>query len=318
MASISLHHHPLALPFYPSTPSISKPFRIKFQCRALKPTCCLSIHQSNDSKADSNEKNDDDPLRVVFAAGGTGGHIYPAVAIADELKIIDPATQILFIGSQNGMESTSVPSAGFDFVSVPTTVPLFRPILSPLNLLLPYRLIKSLIQCHSIIKNFNPHIVMGTGGYVSFPICLSAALQGIKVVIQEQNSVPGIANWALSFFSLKVFVAFNSTIECFPRKDKCVVCGNPVRLSLRNYVSKLVARLNFFPRFKKEEEAEARMLLVLGGSLGANAVNIAMLNLYYQMLMEKHNLFIIWQTGIHAFNEMESVVRNHPRLLLTP
>lgn len=147
---------------------------------------------------------------------------------------------------------------------------------------------------------------------------MSAALQRIKLVIQEQNSVPGIANWVLSFFAHKVFVAFDSTIECFPRKDKCVACGNPVRLSLRTYVSKVVARLNFFPRLKKEDEANARVVLVLGGSLGANAVNIAMLNLYYQMLMEKHNLFIIWQTGVEAFNEMESLVRNHPRLLLTP
>ncbi|ESR55815.1 glycosyltransferase [Citrus sinensis] len=319
MASSSLHPHPSTLPFYPSisTPSNSSLLHINFRCRTLKPTCCLSIHQSSDSRTDTNLENDK-TLRIVFAAGGTGGHICPAVAIADELKIINPKTQILFIGSQNGMESTSVPYAGYDFVSVPTTVPLFRPIFSPQNLLLPYRLIKSLIQCHSIIKNFNPHIVVGTGGYVSFPICLSAALQRIKLVIQEQNSVPGIANWVLSFFAHKVFVAFDSTIECFPRKDKCVACGNPVRLSLRTYVSKVVARLNFFPRLKKEDEANARVVLVLGGSLGANAVNIAMLNLYYQMLMEKHNLFIIWQTGVEAFNEMESLVRNHPRLLLTP
>lgn len=84
------------------------------------------------------------------------------------------------------------------------------------------------------------------------------------------------------------------------------------------YVSKMVAKLNCFQGLKKEDEANARVVLVLGGSLGANAVNIAMLNLYYQMLMEKHNLFIIWQTGVEAFNEMESLVRNHPRLLLTP
>lgn len=316
MASFSLHSHPSTFPFYYS--SLSTPSNswrcINFQFRTSKISCCLSIQELNDVKSDADVN---DNLRVVFAAGGTGGHIYPAVAIADELKIINPTTQILFMGSQNSMESSSVPSAGYDFVSV-TTVPLYRPLLSPKNLLLPYRLIKSLIQCHSALKDFNPDIVVGTGGYVSFPTCLAAALWGIQVVIQEQNSVPGIANWVLSFLAEKVFVAFNSTIECFPRKDKCIACGNPVRLSLRTYVSKAVARFNFFPRLRKEEEAKARVLLVLGGSFGANAINIAMLNLYYQMLMEKHNLFIIWQTGVEAFNEMESLVRNHPHLLLTP
>ncbi|KAJ4713456.1 UDP-N-acetylglucosamine--N-acetylmuramyl-(Pentapeptide) pyrophosphoryl-undecaprenol N-acetylglucosamine transferase [Melia azedarach] len=277
MASFSLHSHPSTFPFYYS--SLSTPSNswrcINFQFRTSKISCCLSIQELNDVKSDADVN---DNLRVVFAAGGTGGHIYPAVAIADELKIINPTTQILFMGSQNSMESSSVPSAGYDFVSV-TTVPLYRPLLSPKNLLLPYRLIKSLIQCHSALKDFNPDIVVGTGGYVSFPTCLAAALWGIQVVIQEQNSVPGIANWVLSFLAEKVFVAFNSTIECFPRKDKCIACGNPVRLSLRTYVSKAVARFNFFPRLRKEEEAK---------------------------------------TGVEAFNEMESLVRNHPHLLLTP
>lgn len=133
------------------------------------------------------------------------------------------------------------------------------------------------------------------------------------MVIQEQNSVPGIANWVLSLFAYKVFVAFNSTVECFPRKEKCVVCGNPVRLSLRSLASKGVAIGSFF-----QGKEKGKVLLVLGGSLGANAVNIAMLNLYYQMLSQDPELFIIWQTGVEAFDEMDSLVRDHPRLLLTP
>lgn len=159
--------------------------------------------------------------------------------------------------------------------------------------------------------------MVGTGGYVSFPTCLAAAVKGVKLVIQEQNSVPGVANWLLSYLSDVVFVAFNSTVDCFP-KGKCVVSGNPVRLSSNKALSKEAARLRFFPKSEKTGDSESKVVLVLGGSLGANAVNIAMLNLYYQMLMENEKVFLIWQTGVHAFNEMESLVKNHPRLHLTP
>ncbi|KAH7549363.1 hypothetical protein ACOSP7_025891 [Xanthoceras sorbifolium] len=314
---ISIPSQSLNLPFYPSlSSSTSNPklsFNFHFHVSKLT-CCCVSTKETSDQNSDHTHLNE--TLRVAFGAGGTGGHIYPAVAIADELKIARPASQILFVGSPNSMESTAIPSAGFDFVSVPETARLFRPFFSPRNLLLPFHLVKSLIKCQSVLRSFDADVVVGTGGYVSFPVCLAAALRGIKVVIQEQNSVPGIANWVLSFFAHKVFVAFNSTVECFPRKDKCVVCGNPVRLSLRTFVSKEVARLNFFPRLGKAEEV--KLVLVLGGSLGANAVNIAMLNLYYQMLMENNKLFIIWQTGVEVFDEMESLVRNHPNLLLTP
>lgn len=155
---------------------------------------------------------------------------------------------------------------------------------------------------------------------MSFPVGIAAVLKRVNLVIQEQNAVPGLANWALSFLADVVFVAFNSTIDCFPN-GKCVVCGNPVRLSLRKNVSKEVAREQFFPKSGETGEVvdkAAKVLLVLGGSLGANAINIALLNLYYQMLLEKEDLFIIWQTGVEAYNEMESLVKNHPRLLLKP
>lgn len=217
------------------------------------------------------------------------------------------------------MESTAIPSAHFEFKSIPA-VKLVRPFFSLRNLLLPYFLIKSITKCFTLLSKFEPHLVVGTGGYVSFPVCLAALLKGIKVVIQEQNSVPGIANRFLSLFADLVFVAFNSTVQGFPRKEKCVVCGNPVRLSLKNSVSKAVSRLYFFPWLEKMEGSseEIKVILVLGGSLGANAVNIALLNVYSQLLLEHKNWFIIWQTGVESFNEMESLVRSHPRLLLAP
>ncbi|KAK1388174.1 hypothetical protein POM88_016352 [Heracleum sosnowskyi] len=131
------------------------------------------------------------------------------------------------------------------------------------------------------LQKFDPDIVVGTGGYVSFPVCLAAALKGVNLVIQEQNSVPEIANWWLSFVA-----------------DK--------------YVSRVVARTHFFPR---AGNPDAKVLLVLGGSLGANAINIALLNLYYELL-ERKDLFIIWQTGVEAFDEMESLVKSHPNVIL--
>ncbi|KAK4749125.1 hypothetical protein SAY87_026574 [Trapa incisa] len=287
----------------------------------LPPTRSSSVRKIVLCCLPSNQEPNGEPitgLRVAFAAGGTGGHIYPAIAIADELKVKNPRAEILFVGSAKSMESTSVRSAGYDFIAVPCA-PLARPLLSLKNLFLPLRLIKSMIKSYKILREFDPQIVVGTGGYVSFPLCFIAALKGITLVIQEQNAVPGIANWVLSHFADLVFVAFNSTVDSFP-KHKCLVYGNPVRLSLKQEVSKTASLSHFFPNLGDSEGAglRAKVVLVLGGSLGANSINIAMLNLYYQMLMENESVFIIWQTGVESFNEMESLVRGHPRLLLRP
>ncbi|XP_015957757.1 uncharacterized protein LOC107481918 [Arachis duranensis] len=251
--------------------------------------------------------SEDNNLRVVFAAGGTGSHVYPAVAIADELKLANPSTEFLFIGTPNSVESAAVPCAGYSFASVPS-VRLSRPFIAPHNLFFfPYRLLRALIHCFH----------RGTSGHVSFPVCIAAKLKGIKLVIHEQNSAPGLANSVLALFADAIFVAFNSTADSFPR-EKCVVCGNPVRLSLRNKVSKAAARSHFFPGYGKTSECKAKVLVVLGGSYGANAVNIAMLNLYYQMLKQNSCLYIIWQTGVESYDEMDSLVKNHPRLYMAP
>ncbi|KAL9156178.1 hypothetical protein ABFS82_09G056800 [Erythranthe guttata] len=276
--------------------------------RQLPPRCNTTI------TASATTEN----LRVVFAAGGTGGHIYPALAIADELKISKPKTQFLFVGTPNGMEATAVPAAGYPFTAVPTA-PLARPLISFQNFfLLPYLLTKSTLKSYKIIREFDPHIVIGTGGFVSFPTCLAAAIRGGgKLLIQEQNSVPGIANLVLSLFADKVCVAFNSTLECFWQKYKCVVCGNPVRFSLtKQTCTKSAARRHFFPN--AAVIGKEKVVLVLGGSLGATTINIALSNVYCSMLNENEDLFVVWQTGLKAFREIESRVRNHPRLLLSP
>ncbi|KAK9118607.1 hypothetical protein Scep_016700 [Stephania cephalantha] len=215
------------------------------------------------------------------------------------------------------MESSTIPSSGHYFVSIAAS-PLSRPILSFKNLIFPYHLVKSMIETWRVLTEFDPHIVVGTGGYVSAPVCFAAAIRGLRVVIQEQNSVPGIANWAISSFADLVFVAFPSSVKYFGKNKCVVVTGNPIRLSLKKYVSKAVARLQFFPRVRKDWDSEAKVVLFLGGSLGADAINIAVLNMYHQLLLENKNLFIIWQTGLRAFDEMESLVKSHKQLVLTP
>ncbi|KAI6674225.1 hypothetical protein NL676_002131 [Syzygium grande] len=305
-SSVAVSHFSLS-----TNPALHPPSRRSFPRapRSIKLLCRLAAESSDGSTSTGD-------LRVAFAGGGTGGRILPALAIADELRIMKPGTRFLFFGMPKSMESTAVAAAGYDFTSVPAA-PLYRPVFSSRNLFLPYRLVKSLIRSCRILEEFDPDIVVGTGGYVSFPVCLAAVLKGIKLVIQEQNALPGLANWILAHFADVVFVAFNSTVDSFP-KHKCVVCGNPVRLALKRNVSKVEARLHFFPKVESVGDSGVKVVLVLGGSLGAYTINIALLNLYNQMLMENENLFIIWQTGVESFDEMESLVRNHPRLLLRP
>ncbi|KAL2934148.1 UDP-N-acetylglucosamine--N-acetylmuramyl-(pentapeptide) pyrophosphoryl-undecaprenol N-acetylglucosamine transferase [Bienertia sinuspersici] len=278
--------------------------------------CCLSIDPPTlqSSKIDEKESKQ---LRFVFAAGGAGGQIFPAVAIADEIKITNPDAQILFIGTDSGMESKVVPSSGYDFVAIPAA-PLGRPIISLQNLGIPLQWLRSMFESWKIMKEFKPQIVIGTGGFVSFPICIIAAFKGLKMVIHEQSSVPVLANWVLSRFADLIFVAYNSSVDSFPTdKKKVVVSGNPVRLSLRKFVSKQVARAYFFPNLAKVD-AEVVVLLVLGGSFGANSMNIALFNIYYQMLENRPDLHIVWETGVESFDEMESLVRSHSRLILAP
>ncbi|WOL03978.1 hypothetical protein Cni_G12699 [Canna indica] len=256
-------------------------------------------------------------LRIVFAGGGTGGHVYPAIAIAEAIKAACPDAEILFVGSDAGIEASVVPSAGFPFSTVPATRPS-RPILSPSNLLLPFRLLRAVASSLRILHRFRPLVVVGTGGYVAAPVCLAAVLSGVKLVIQEQNSYPGLVNRLAAPYAEKIFVAFNGCVKHFERK-KCLVYGNPVRLALRQFVSKAVARSHFFPKAgSKSGEEKAQVVLVLGGSCGAEAINIAVLNMYYDMLLRHKNRFIIWQTGADGFNEMESLVKINRRLCLTP
>lgn len=143
---------------------------------------CLTLDPINSSPPSSPPSPPSD-LRTVFTGGGSGGHVYPAIAMADEIKASQPAAKILFIGTPSGMEAKAVKSAGYDYTSVPSAE-LARPWISPMNLLLPLRLLKSVIDSWRILRDFRPQIVVGTGGYVAAPVCFAAILAGIKLVIQ--------------------------------------------------------------------------------------------------------------------------------------
>ncbi|KAK8949210.1 hypothetical protein KSP39_PZI006317 [Platanthera zijinensis] len=258
-------------------------------------------------------------LCIVVSGGGSGGHIFPALAIADELRAVRPDSRIVFLGTVTGMESDVVPSAGYEFVPVPKAR-LARPFLSPLNLLFPFQLLRSIAASAVVLSRLRPKIVIGTGAYVSAPICFAAVISGIKLVIQEQNCYPGITNRALAPYAEKIFIAFNACLKYFPR-DKSLVCGNPRRLSggSGGGVSQAEARLHFFPESGGTDlEERAVVVLVLGGSTGANAMNLAFLDICYDMLVENERMFIIWQTGSEWFDEVQSIAKIHPRLLLTP
>ncbi|XP_020572812.1 uncharacterized protein LOC110019486 [Phalaenopsis equestris] len=296
--------------FSPSTNRSSHHFRL---------SCCRAISHSNqDALAPSSPSfhTVSSTIRFVFTGGGSGGHIYPAIAIADELRSLCPDAKFLFFGTSAGLESNIVPSAGFDFVDIPASR-LTRPILSPHNLLFPFHLIHAIAASWIFLRRFRPDVVIGTGGYVAAPVYLAAVLSGTKIAVQEQNAFPGIANKIASPFASKIFLAFNECLKHFPNK-KCSVFGNPVRLSLRKYVSKAAATTHFFPDLEKLGEEKVQVLLVLGGSQGATPINVAVLNMYYDMLWRHKNRYIIWQTGKDGFKKMESLVKNHRRLLLTP
>ncbi|KAL3700466.1 hypothetical protein R1sor_018488 [Riccia sorocarpa] len=266
-------------------------------------------------------------LRILIVAGGTGGHIYPAVAIADEIQNLDKTAQVEFAGTKDRLEWSAVPKAGFQ-ISPVDAVAIRRPFYSLQNLLVPLKLLIALFSCWKLLNRIRPHVVVGTGGYVTGPLCLAAAIRGYPVVIQEQNAYAGITNRLLGRIAQTVFVAFWAATAYFP-KDRCMLLGNPTRVELRQYVSAAVARRVFFPNDGKSDEEfggpqsgrrrKKEVLLVLGGSLGSMAINKGVADIAVKMLEEHHGRFIIWQTGPQYYEEvLQRIGPSHPRLAIFP
>jgi UDP-N-acetylglucosamine--N-acetylmuramyl-(pentapeptide) pyrophosphoryl-undecaprenol N-acetylglucosamine transferase len=225
--------------------------------------------------------------KFILSGGGTGGHIYPAVAIANELKSRFPEAEFLFVGAQDKMEMQKVPQAGFKIEGL--WIAGLQRKLTFSNALFPIKLMSSLFKSRKIIKNFKPDVVIGTGGFASGPLLQMANSLNIPTVIQEQNSYPGITNKLLSKKANAICVAYENLERFFP-KEKIVFTGNPVRQDLLDIDSKREEGITYF-----KLDASKKTLLVLGGSLGARRVN--------QLIEKELDFFIandiqvLWQCG---------------------
>ncbi len=234
-------------------------------------------------------------VNIILSGGGTGGHIYPAVSIANELKVKYPEAKFLFVGAKDRMEIEKVPQAGYEIEGL--WISGIQRKLTLKNLAFPFKLISSLWNAHKIIKKFKPSIVIGTGGFASGPTLFMANRKGIKTVIQEQNSYPGITNKLLSKKADKICVAYDGLERFFP-SEKIIKTGNPVRQDLLTIEGKREEAIAYF-----NLDANKKTLVIIGGSLGARAVN---------NLIEKHinwlvsnEVQVIWQTGKLYYNEFK-------------
>ena len=226
-------------------------------------------------------------LRVILSGGGTGGHIYPAIAIADEIKRRHPDAQILFVGAKDRMEMEKVPQAGYEIEGL-----WIRGVdrsFSLKNFIFPFKLMSSLSKSRKIIKSFKPDIVIGTGGFASGPLLRVAISKGIPTLIQEQNSLPGITNRILAKYADTICAAYDKVKDVFPA-EKTVITGNPVRQDLLE-VDKLREEARDHFKLSKEKKT----VLVLGGSLGARRIN-KLIETYLTKFREE-NIQLIWQIG---------------------
>jgi len=232
-------------------------------------------------------------LKFILSGGGTGGHIYPAIAIANELKSRFPDCDILFVGARDKMEMQKVPQAGYPIKGL--WIAGIQRRLTLDNSLFPMKLLSSLLKSRTIIADFKPNIVIGTGGFASGPLLRVASIAGIPTVIQEQNSYPGITNKWLSRKANTICVAYENLERFFP-KSKIVFTGNPVRQDLIEIKSKKQEAREYF---KLDENI--KVLLVLGGSLGSRRIN----QLIAKELVNfsSQNVQIIWQCGKFYYDE---------------
>lgn len=233
--------------------------------------------------------------RFILSGGGTGGHIYPAIAIANELKRRYPKAEFLFVGAKGRMEMEKVPQAGYTIEGL--WISGLQRKLTLKNLMFPIKLITSLYKARSIVKNFRPDVAIGTGGFASGPLLRIASKRGVPSVLQEQNSYAGVTNKLLANRAKKICVAYDGMQRFFP-EDKIIKTGNPVRADLVDIQEDRQSSLTFFGL-----DASKRTLLVLGGSLGARKMN--------QLIEQKLDFFkqqdiqVLWQCGKLYYKEYE-------------
>ena len=247
-------------------------------------------------------------IRIIIAGGGTGGHIFPAIAVAQAIQKIQPNAAILFVGAKGKMEMEKVPQAGYEIIGI--TIAGFNRTHILKNLSLPWKLLKSYFQVKAIIKKFKPNAVFGVGGYSSFPVLKQAQSRSIPTFIHESNAFAGKANQWLGADATQIFTGTNGMESFFPA-NKILVTGNPVRESIvhSNY-SKNNALLHFGLMPTK------KTVLVVGGSLGASSINKAIQNNLKTFLTD--NIQLIWQTGKPNASEYIKASNDYANVYVSP
>ncbi len=245
--------------------------------------------------------NHQQPYRVIISGGGTGGHIFPAVAIANAFRERHSDAQILFVGAQGRMEMTRVPEAGYKIIGL--WISGLQRKLTWSNMLFPVKLVVSYVRAAMIIRRYKPHVVIGTGGFASGPIMMAATRSRIPTVIQEQNSFAGLANKQVGDRVSKVCVAYEGMEQYFP-KQKIVLTGNPVRKDIITVSQKTSQAKTHFGF-----DSNRKTLLIIGGSLGARTINESILGGIEKLIDAE--VQVIWQTGKGYYDQYKSQLGNY-------
>lgn len=238
--------------------------------------------------------------RVIISGGGTGGHIFPAIAIANALRRIEPDIEILFVGANGRMEMERVPEAGYEIIGLDIQGIDRSSLLK--NLALPFKMVDSLIRARKIIREFEADVAVGVGGFASGPLLMAANNMGLPTLIQEQNSYAGVTNKRLGKKAKKICVAYEGMDKFFPA-EKIMLTGNPVRRDSVAIEGKREFALQIFGL-----QPHKKTILIIGGSLGAKQMNGYVLDVIHE-LGEKDDVQFIWQTGKTYYEDMERMLK---------
>lgn len=249
-------------------------------------------------------KNISTPYRFLFAGGGTGGHLYPAIAVADEIKRLKPESEIIFVGTKSKIEGRVVPKLGYGFKSI--WIKGFARKFNLENLLFPVKLFVSLVQSLFISFRFKPRVAIGSGGYVAGPAIWGASVMGAKVILMESNSYPGVTTRLLERYADEVHISFEDSKKYLRKPDKIKVTGNPVRSELGSS-NKEDSKKSF------GLDGSKFTVLVLGGSLGAASINQTVAACVEEL--QKKSLQIIWQTGKNYYHSYKSINLDSVKIL---
>jgi UDP-N-acetylglucosamine--N-acetylmuramyl-(pentapeptide) pyrophosphoryl-undecaprenol N-acetylglucosamine transferase len=236
--------------------------------------------------------------RVIVGGGGTGGHVFPAISIANAIKKRWYDAEILFVGAQDRMEMERVPAAGYRIVGLPVSGFDRKHLLK--NIVVAIKLLKSMYMANKIIVDFKPDVVVGVGGYASGPILRAAASKGIPTLIQEQNSYPGVTNKMLADKAVKICVAYEGLEKYFP-KEKIVITGNPCRQDLTVSEENRKKGIEFF-----RLDPERKTILLIGGSLGAKTLNESVVSAFPK-IERADDVQVIWQCGKYYYGNIKQL-----------